>query len=58
MSTLRKEMGDLVTRDMEKAKALVALVFTSKSSGRCPSRRRHGKDWENEELLAVGEDQV
>ncbi|KAM9593774.1 uncharacterized protein ACIBXB_004867 [Morphnus guianensis] len=60
------EMGDLVTRDMEKAEVLndlffffFASVFTSKcSSHTAQDAEGKGWDWENEEPPAVGEDQV
>ncbi|KFV07940.1 hypothetical protein N340_12902, partial [Tauraco erythrolophus] len=59
---LRREMGDLVTWDMEKAEVLndfFASVFTGKSSSdtaQVPEGK--GRDWENEEPPTVGEDQV
>ncbi|PKU27671.1 hypothetical protein llap_22025 [Limosa lapponica baueri] len=58
---LRKETGNLVTQDMDKAEVLndfFALVFTGKGSNHI-SQVAEGKsrDWENEVLPAVG-DQV
>jgi len=59
---LRKEAGDLVTWDVEKAEMLndfVASVFNSKCSGHTAQvAEGKGGDWENEELPTVGEDQV
>ncbi|GAB0195852.1 mitochondrial enolase superfamily member 1 [Grus japonensis] len=59
---LLKETGDLVTWDMEKAEVLsdfFASVFTSKcSSHTAQVAEGKGRDWENEELTAVGEDQA
>ncbi|GAB0208754.1 mitochondrial enolase superfamily member 1 [Grus japonensis] len=59
---LWNEMGDLVTQDMEKAEVLTE-VFASVSTGKCLSHTAQvtegkGRDWENAELAAVGEDQV
>ena len=62
MGPLQKEMGDLVTQDMEKAEVLndfFALVFTGKcSSHTAQVTEGKGRDWENEEQPTVGEDQV
>ena len=59
---LQKETGDLVTWDMEKAEVLndfFASVFTGKCSSRTTQvTEGKGRDWENEELPTVGEDQV
>ena len=59
---LQKETGDLVTWDMEKAEVLndfFASVFTSKCSSHTTQvAEGKGRDWENEELPTVGEDQV
>jgi len=59
---LWKETGDLVTQDMEKAEVLqniFALVFTGKCSSHTTQvTDSKGRDWENEELPTVGEDQV
>ncbi|GAB0208751.1 hypothetical protein GRJ2_003340800 [Grus japonensis] len=59
---LWNETGDLVTQDMEKAEVLTE-VFASVSTGKCLSHTAQvtegkGRDWENAELAAVGEDQV
>jgi len=58
---LQKETGDLVIRGMEKAEVLndfFASVFTSKySSHTAQVIAGPGRDWENEELPAEG-DQV
>ncbi|GAB0175820.1 mitochondrial enolase superfamily member 1 [Grus japonensis] len=62
MGPLQKEMGDLVTQDIEKAEVLndfFASVFTGKcSSHTAQVAEGKGRDWENEELPTVGEDQV
>jgi len=57
---LWKEMGDLVTWDMEKVlNEVFASVFTSKcSSHTIQDADGKGRDWENEELPTVGEGQV
>ncbi|KAM9590815.1 uncharacterized protein ACIBXB_005869 [Morphnus guianensis] len=59
---LWKDMGDLVTRDMEKAEVLndfFALVFTGKcSSHTAQVAEGKGRDWENEEPPTVGEGEV
>ncbi|GAB0179685.1 mitochondrial enolase superfamily member 1 [Grus japonensis] len=62
VSSLRKKRGDLVTQDMEKAEALNDF-FASVFTGECLSHTAQvtegkGRDWENEELPTVGEDQV
>ncbi|PKU46884.1 hypothetical protein llap_2857 [Limosa lapponica baueri] len=62
MSPLQKETGHLVTWDMDKAKVLndfFASLFTSKGSSHT-TQITEGKrrDWENEEVPAIGEDQV
>ncbi|GAB0203429.1 hypothetical protein GRJ2_002808500 [Grus japonensis] len=62
VGSLWKEMGDLVTQDMEKAEVFndfFASVFTSKClSHTTQVAEGKGRDWENEELPTVGEDQV
>jgi len=59
---LRKEAGDLVTRDVEKDEVLndfFASVFNRKcSSHTAQVAEGKGGDWENEEPLTVGEDEV
>ncbi|GAB0188257.1 mitochondrial enolase superfamily member 1 [Grus japonensis] len=58
---LWKEMGDLVSWDMEKAEVLndfFASIFTGKGSSHTTQvTEGKGRDWENE-LPTVGEDQV
>ncbi|GAB0207770.1 mitochondrial enolase superfamily member 1 [Grus japonensis] len=57
---LRKETGDRVTQDMEKAEVLDDF-FASVFTGKCLSHTAQvteGRDWENAELPTVGEDQV
>ncbi|GAB0208696.1 mitochondrial enolase superfamily member 1 [Grus japonensis] len=57
---LWNETGDLVAQDMEKAEVLNDF-FASVSTGKCLSHTAQvteGRDWENAELAAVGEDQV
>ncbi|GAB0192613.1 mitochondrial enolase superfamily member 1 [Grus japonensis] len=59
---LQNETGDLVTQDMEKAEVLNDF-FASVFTGKCLSHTAQvtegkGRDWENEEQPAVGEDQV
>ena len=62
MGPLQKEMGDLVTQDMEKAEVLndfFVPVFTSKCSSHIAQvTEGKGRDWENEEPPIVGDDQV
>lgn len=62
MGPLQKESGDLVTQDMEKVEALsdfFASVFTGRSSSHAAQvPEGKGRDWEDEELPSVGEDQV
>ncbi|GAB0184642.1 mitochondrial enolase superfamily member 1 [Grus japonensis] len=59
---LRKEPGDLVTWDVERAEVLndiFASVFTSKcSSDTTPVTEGKGRDWGNAEPPTVGKDQV
>ena len=62
MGPLQKKTGDLVTWDMEKAEVLND-VFASVFIGKCSSHtaqvaEEKGRDWENEELPTIGEDQV
>ena len=62
MVPLRKEAGDLVTQDVDKDEVLndfFASVFNSKCSSHTTQvAEGKGRDWENEEPLTVGEDQV
>jgi len=62
VSPLRKEAGDLVTLDVEKAEVLndfFASVFNSKCSSHSTQvAEGKGEDWENEESPTVGKDQV
>ena len=61
MGPLPKKTGDLVTWDMEKAEVLndfFASVFIKYSSHTAQVTEGKGRDWENEELPTVGEDQV
>jgi len=59
---LRKQAGDLVTRDVEKAEVLndcFASVFNSKCSSHTTQvAEGKGGDWENAEPPTVREDQV
>ncbi|GAB0202809.1 mitochondrial enolase superfamily member 1 [Grus japonensis] len=59
---LWNDTGDLVTWEAEKAEVLndfFASVFTSKCSSHTTQvTEGKGRDWENEELATVGEDQV
>jgi len=59
---LRKEVGDLVTRDVEKAEVLNDF-FASVLNTECSSHTTQvavgkGRNWENEELPTVEDDQV
>ncbi|PKU30181.1 rna-directed dna polymerase from mobile element jockey-like [Limosa lapponica baueri] len=56
---LRKETGDLVTQDIEKAEVLNASVFTGKGSNHT-AQVTEGKNrgYKNEEMPIIGEDQV
>ncbi|GAB0191906.1 mitochondrial enolase superfamily member 1 [Grus japonensis] len=59
---LWNDTGDLATQDMEKAEVLKDF-FASVFTGKCSSHTTQvtegkGRDWESEEPLAVGEDQV
>ncbi|PKU44848.1 hypothetical protein llap_4844 [Limosa lapponica baueri] len=60
--SLQKEMGDLITQDMEKAEILndfFASIFTSKDSSHTTQvTEGEGRDWESEKPSTVGEDQV
>jgi len=61
VSPLWKEMGDLVTQDMDKAEVLND-VFASVFNGKCCSHTAQvaegkSRDWENEEMPSV-EDRV
>ncbi|GAB0199162.1 mitochondrial enolase superfamily member 1 [Grus japonensis] len=58
---LQKEMGDLVTQDMEEAEVLnnvFASAFTKCSSHTTQVAEGKGRAWDIEELPTVGEDQV
>ncbi|GAB0179954.1 mitochondrial enolase superfamily member 1 [Grus japonensis] len=58
---LWKEMGDLVTQDIEKAEVLndfFAVFIRECSSHTAQVTEGKGRDWENEEPPTVGEDQV
>ena len=56
MVPLRKETADLVTWDIGKAEARNDSVFTGKCSSHTPQvAKSKGRDWENEEPLALGE---
>jgi len=59
---LRKEAGDLIILDVEKAEVLnefFASVFNSKCSSHSTQvAEGKGGDWENEEPPTVEEDQV
>lgn len=61
MHPLQKETGDLVTRDKEKAEVLnnfFPSVFTSECSSHTNQvTEDKGREWENEELPTVLEDQ-
>ena len=62
MGSLRKEIGDLVTRDTEKAEVLngfFVLVFTGKvRSHIAEAAESKGKNLEKEDLPAISKDQV
>lgn len=58
-SVIKGRMGDLITQDTKKVEVLsdfFASVFTAKCSSHTNQLAKgKGRDWENEELLAVGE---
>lgn len=62
MGPVWKEMGDLVTWDIEKTEVIsdfFAWVFTIKNTSHTHQvAERKGRDWENEETPTVGVDQV
>jgi len=62
VSPLCKETGDLITQDTEKTE-VANHFFASVITGKCSSHTAQvadskGRDWENEELPTVGEDQI
>jgi len=59
---LWKEIGDLITQDMEKPEVFKEF-FPSVFTGKCSSHTvqvadSKGRDWGNEEPPTVGEDQI
>ena len=60
--SVMSETGDLATTDMEKAEVLkkfFASVCTGKGSSHATQfTESKGRDWENEALTTIGEDQV